>query len=108
MDILFSAGAPGITHAVTATASTAAALPAGGGNSIRVVNESADIAFIALGDSSVAATLPAAGETRTCTPVLPGGEIIMRRDPIKHTYISAICRATKTATLTVHVSEGGR
>lgn len=109
MNVLFSANAPGITVAVTATASTAAALPAGDGNTIRVVNESADIAFFAVGDSDVAATLPTTGAgTRTCTPVLPGEEAFMRLDPTKHTHISAICRATKTATLTVHVDVGGR
>lgn len=109
MNVLFSATAPGITHAVTATASTAVALPAGDGNTVRVVNESADIAFIALGGSSVAATLPTTGTgTRTCTPVLPGKEVFMRRSPQSDTHISAICRATKTATLTVHVDVGGR
>lgn len=109
MDLLFSAAAPGITVSVTDSASSAVALPAGSLNSVRVVNESADIAFFALGGSSVAATLPTTGAgTRTCTPVLPGEEVYMRRDPTAHTHISAICRATKTATLTVHVDVGGQ
>jgi hypothetical protein len=109
MNVLFSATAPGITVSVSATASSAAALPAGDGNTVRVVNESADIAFFALGDSDVEATLPTTGAgTRTCTPVLPGEEAFMRRNPATDTHISAICRAAKTATLTVHVDVGGR
>ncbi|WP_136420295.1 hypothetical protein [Herbaspirillum sp. ST 5-3] len=109
MNVLFSATAPGITVAATDSALSAVALPAGDGNSVRIVNESADIAFVALGASTVAATLPTTGVgARTCTPVLPGTEVIMRRDPAKHTHISTICRSTKTATLTVHVDVGGR
>lgn len=109
MCALFSATAPGITVAATDAALTAVALPAGTGNSIRIINESADIAFVALGASTVAATLPTTGAgVRTCTPCLPGEETILRRDPATHTHISTICRSTKSATLTVHVDVGGR
>lgn len=109
MQTLFAASSPCITVAATASALAAVALPASGGNAIRVVNESADITFFALGSSTIAATLPTAGAgTRTCTPVLPGQEVIMRRDPVSELFISTICRSTKTATLTVQVGEGGK
>ena len=110
MQTLFSVSAPGISISATDSASAAVALPAGSANSIRVTNESlTDAAFVAVGTSTVTATLPAAGVgTRTCMCVLPGDDIIMRIDPVKENFISAICRATKTATLSVYESEGGK
>lgn len=108
MDTLFNASAPGITVAATASALTAVALPAGSGNAIRIVNESADIAFVALGASTVAATLPTSTAARTCTPVPANSDIIMRRDTVSELFISTICRATKTATLTVQIGDGGK
>lgn len=109
MQTLFAASSPCKTVAATDAALTAVALPASDGNSIRVVNESTDIAFFAVGASTVLATLPTTGAgTRTCTPVLPGQEVIMRRNPISEIFISTICRSTKTATLTVQVGEGGK
>ena len=108
MQTLFSAKSPGISVAATDAALSAVALPAGSGNTIRVVNESADIAFIAIGSSAVAATLPTTGAgTITSAAVQPLREIYMRRDPTSDTHISTICRSTKTATLSVYVGDGG-
>ena len=106
MDILFNATAPAVTAPSTAVASSALALPAGGGNSIRVTNEGPNILFLALGDSSVAATLPTTGAgTRTSTPI-PVGISILRRDP-KDTHFSVINRAAGTSVATIQIGEGG-
>ena len=108
----FSATALGITVAATSSALTAVALPVGAdttnsGNSIRIVNEGPNICFIALGATNVAATLPTTGTgVTTCTPVLSGSDIILTRSPLVDRYISTICRAGGTATLTVQVGEG--
>lgn len=105
MDTLFGATAPAVSLATTAAASAAAVLPLGGGNSIRITNEGPNILFLALGSSTVVATLPIATETRTCTPI-PIGSFILRRDP-KHTHFSAINRAAGTSVATIQISEGG-
>lgn len=107
MNILFSDRAPGITVAATAAALSAVALPLSDGNSIRIVNEGPNIVFVALGASDVAATLPTTGAgARTCTPVLSGSDVVLRRDPMVDKFISTICRAAGTATLTVHIDVG--
>ena len=108
----FSATALGITVAATSSALTAVALPVGvdvltGGSSVRVVNEGPNICFIALGASNVAATLPTTGAgVTTCTPVLPGTDVVLTRSPLVDRFISTICRASQTATLTVRVGRG--
>ena len=108
----FSATALGITVAATSSALTAVAVPVGSditnsGNSIRIVNEGPNICFIALGTSAVLATLPTTGAgVTTCTPVLAGEDIILTRSPLVDRFISTICRAAGTATLTVQVGEG--
>ncbi len=107
MNVLFSDRAPGISVAATAVALSAVALPLSDGNSIRIVNEGPNIVFVALGASDVAATLPTTGVgTRTCTAVLSGTDITLRRDPLVDKYISTICRAAGTGTLSVYVGEG--
>lgn len=108
----FSATALCITVAATSSALTAVALPVGAdvttaGNSIRIVNEGPNICFVALGASNVAATLPTTGVgVTTCTPILAGEDIILSRSPLVDRFISTICRAAGTATLTVQVGEG--
>lgn len=107
MQPLFSARAPGISVSATAAALSAVALPLGSGNSIRIVNEGPNHVFIALGASSVAATLPTTGAgTNTCTCVLAGSDVTLRREPSTDGYISTICRAAGTATLSVYIGEG--
>lgn len=103
----FSAASPGITVAATASALTAVALPTGSGNKVRIVNEGPNICFVALGGASVAATLPTTGAgVTTCDAVLAGEDIILSRSTLAHTFISTICRASGTATLSVYVGEG--
>ncbi len=107
MQTLFSVKSPGITVAATDAALSAVALPLSSGNTVRIVNESADVAFVALGATGVAATLPTTGAgVGTCSAVLPGKEVYLRRDPTKDLFISTICRSTKTATLSVYVGDG--
>jgi hypothetical protein len=97
---------PGITVAATATVLTAVELP-GNGSVIRIVNEGPNIVFVALGGPTVAATLPGSGDgTITSTAVLAGSDVVFSRDTTTETYISTICRASGTATLTVMTGEG--
>jgi len=90
---------------VTATASTSAALP-NLGNSLRVVNEGPNTAFISVGTGEQTATLPNATATRTSTPVLAGSDIVLTIPASAVQNISAICRAGGTATLDCEVGEG--
>ena len=100
----FSAQAKGITVSVTDAASTAANLPAIG-NSVRIVNESADIAFVSITTAGTAAALPTGTAAAVCTPVRAASEVVLSIDGMTQQKISAICRSTKTATLTVHVCD---
>ncbi len=112
--ILFEADALGIGITATATALTAVALPAGDGNSLRLVNEGPNNFFYALGltSASTTATLPPAASTtadtsiRTCGCVLAGSDITLRIDPTKHRFFSTICRAGLTATGMIYRSTG--
>lgn len=100
----FSAQAKTLPISVTSTASTSATLP-GHGNSVRIVNEGPNIAFISIGLGSQTATLPNATVTATSTPVAVGDCVLGIPDDVL-LQISAICRAAQTATLSVQVSEG--
>ena len=103
----FSCSSPAITVAATAAALTAVALPLSKGNVTRIVNEGPNIVFIALGALAVLATLPTTGNgTGTSTPVLVGEDVVFSRNPDVELYISTICRAAGTATLTVQCGEG--
>lgn len=91
------------------TASTAIALPAIG-NRLRVVSEGAYVAFISVGTGSVSAALPgttSGSATVTSTAILPGSDVIFSIPSDGLLSISAICRATQTATLDVSVATGG-
>lgn len=90
---------------VTASASTSTALP-GQGNTVRIVNEGPNIAFVSIGSGTQTATLPNATATATSTPVLPGTDISLTIPNDAVYNISAICRASGTATLDVQVGEG--
>lgn len=89
---------------VTTTASTSTALPCAG-TVLRLVNEGAQICFVAVGSGTQTATLPNATTTRTSTPILPGTDITLSIDPNATYNISAITRAS-TTTLHVIVGEG--
>jgi len=103
--IPFSAQAKTLPITVTASASVSAALP-GQGNSLRVVNEGPNVAFFSVGAGAQTATLPNATPTATSTPILPGEDasFTIPNDAVYN--ISAICRASGTATLDVQVGEG--
>jgi len=104
---LIYANAQAATYAATdASGSTRITLPVGC-PSIRIVNESADIAFIAVGDANVTATLPTSTFAKTCTAVLGGSDVIFSLPASGNPQsFAAICRSTKTATLTVQVGYG--
>lgn len=99
-----SAQAKTLPITVTSTASSSAALPAAG-NTLRIVNEGPNVAFISVGSGSQTATLPNATPTATSFPVVVGDtSFTIPNDQIYN--ISAICRSGQTATLDVNVTEG--
>lgn len=98
----FTSQSNAIAISATATASVAVAMP-GVGNSIRVVNEGPNIAFLSIG--SGLATVPTGTAALTCIPC-PVGDITLGIVSGAGQTISAICRATQTAVLTVQVGEG--
>ena len=100
----FSAQAKTLPISVTSSASTSTALP-GQGNSVRIVNEGPNVAFVSIGLGTQTATLPNASPTATSTPVAVGDCVLgIPQDAVYN--ISAICRAGQTATLSVQVGEG--
>lgn len=103
---LLLANSPAATYAATdASGATRLLLPRNC-PSIRVVNESADIAFFAV-DEAPTATLPGAAFTKTCTPVLGGSDVIFSLPASSNSLsFAAICRSAKTATLTVQTGYG--
>jgi hypothetical protein len=106
MMIPFSAQAKTLDISVTSTASTSIALPSMGG-SIRIVNEGPNYCFVSIGSGAQTATLPHASvPVATCTPV-PVGDITLSIPPTDTALnISAVCRASQTARLSVQVGEG--
>lgn len=104
MSDLFSAQAKSLPITVTSTASASAALPSSG-KTLRIVNEGPNVAFISVGSGAQVATLPNATPTATSVPVMPGDtSLSIPADAVYN--ISAVCRASQTATLVVQVSEG--
>jgi hypothetical protein len=101
----FSATSKTLPLAVTASASTSTALP-GQGNTVRIVNEGPNNAFVSIGSGTQTATLPNATPTATSTPVLAGSDITLTIPNDTIYNISAICRATGTALLDIQVGEG--
>lgn len=102
----FSAQSKTLKVSVTTSASTSGALPGVAGNSLRVVNEGPNTAFISIGTTSQTATVPATSSpVATCTPVLPGSDVVFTVPADAVQNISAIT-ATGTATLYVSVGEG--
>lgn len=103
---LFSAQANTIAVSATAVASTPVLLPFSA-NGVRIVNEGPNVAFIAITTASTNATLPgAAPGAVTCTPVLSGSDVTLGMSGGQANYISAICRASGTAALSVSTGEG--
>ena len=103
--IPFSAQAKTLPISVTASASASTALPALG-NTIRIVSEGPNVAFVSVGAGAQVATLPNATPTATSTPILPFEDVSFTIPNDQIYNISAICRAAGTATLDVQVGEG--
>lgn len=123
--IPISAQAKTLPISVTSTASASTALPSIG-NTIRIVNEGPNVAFVSIGTGAQTATLPNATPTATSTPILAGEDVAFTIPDVRNTSqvaatapavgsvfgtptplnISAICRAAGTALLDVQVSEG--
>lgn len=100
----FSAQAKSLPISVTATASTSAALPSSG-STLRCLNEGPNICFISVGSGAQTATLPNSTPTATSFPVVVGdSSFSIPSDAVYN--ISAICRASQTATLVVSVGSG--
>lgn len=107
----FRADQSSFSISVTSTASTGAAFgnaPAvnSDNTTVRIVNEGPNRAYIAVGSSTVAATVPSGTAASTATPILPGEDITVSVIP-GHTHISAICRSSETATLIVSGASDG-
>lgn len=103
----FQTNAPCITISASSTATAAVPLPlAGSGFQMRIVNEGPNVAFFATSPNGVVlATLPAAGTTTTCTAILSGEDATFTLSSTDK-FISAICRSTQTAVLSVYVGVG--
>ena len=101
----FNAQSKAISISATSTASSSVALPASGAV-VRLVNEGPNIAFVSIGSGTQTATLPSGTAAATCTPVLPNSDISLSIPADAVQNISAICRASSTAVLTVQVGEG--
>lgn len=102
--IPFGAQAPGYSIAVTTTASSSQALPSIG-NTVRLVNEGPNHAYVAIGTGPQTATVPAAGAAATCMEVMAGTDITLTIPSSALQNISAITK-TGTAMLNVYVGEG--
>lgn len=103
---LFSAQAATIAISATATASTPVALPFSA-NGVRIVNEGPNVAFVAITPASTVATLPGASSAQTCTPVLAGADVTLAMaQGSSPNFISAVCRASGTAVLSVSTGDG--
>lgn len=100
----FNAQAKTIAISATSVASASVALP-DKGSALRIYNEGPNVAFISVGVGAQTATLPGATANATSTPVAVGDSTfsILVQDNMQ---ISAICRASQTATLSVQVGEG--
>ena len=101
----FSAQASAISASVTASASASTPLPAKG-NTLRVVNEGPNVAFLSIGAGAQTATVPSGSAAQTCMAVLASSDstFTIPNDAVYN--FSAICRAAQTAVLTIYVGEG--
>lgn len=104
MNQSFSAQAKTVSVAVTATASSSAALP-GRGNQVRLHNEGPNAAFISVGSGAQTATVPDGTAAATCTPV-PVGDMTLTIPSDAVYNFSLICRASQTAQVNIQVGEG--
>lgn len=100
----FTGQASCINVAVTTVASASVALP-GVGDTVRIVNEGPNNAYVAIGPNAQTATLPTTTAATTCTPVLANSDVSLSIPWVAGLQISAITR-TGTATLDIQVGTG--
>lgn len=102
----FSGQAKTLAISVTSTASTSAALPAQG-NTVRFVNEGPNNCYVSIGAGTQTATVPpTSSPVATCVPIVASTDISLTIPNDQVYNISAVCRASQTATLLVEVGEG--
>lgn len=90
----------------TATRGTLITNSQGGAAQVMVYNAGPNIAYVDLGDSTVAATVPTSAGTGSM-PVPPYFTTgIFTRDSINDTHVSAICESGETATVFISVGAG--
>ena len=91
---------------VTATSSTNIVLPTPDAGTIRLVNDSNNTVFVAIGIGDQTATLPTGTAVDTCTPILGKTSPILSIPRGQSMKIAAICKSAETSTLYVQVGEG--
>jgi hypothetical protein len=105
----FTANAPGIQLTATTTASASVALPflqGAPGDTLRIVNEGPNNAYIAVGRGAQTATVPGANQATTCTPVLAGSDVSFQISAAESDLQISAITATGTAVLDVQVGTG--
>ena len=102
---IFSGQSPVIAISVTSTASSSQLLPAIGG-SVRLVNEGPNNCYVSIGPAPQTAVIPSATPLASCIPVMVGEDVSLGIATNGGNQISAVCRASGTATLLVSVAEG--
>ena len=88
----------------TTTASAFQALPSRG-ETIRIVNEGPNTAYIYVGLGAIVATVPTGTPASTCTPVLANSDVTFSLADVAGQQISAIT-GTGTAVLDIQVGNG--
>ena len=103
---LINASANTILVTATSTASGAVLLPAAG-LTLRVVNEGPSTAYIAIGGSTVAATVATGTKSTTATPILAGSDVCFSIAYYAgEKYVSVITDSGNSVRLWFQVSEG--
>ena len=102
---LFSAQSKVTTFNASAAAPVAVQL-SNSGNTLRVVNEGPNAAFICVGDTAATsvATLPSNGAVTSCF-VAANADVTFSIPNDSAKFVSAICRAAGTATLEFYAGE---
>lgn len=100
----FTAQSNTIRVSAATSASASVAMP-GRGESVRIVNEGPNTAYISIGVGAQTATVPSATPLPTATPVLAGSDTSFSVPDVAGLQISAIC-GTGTAVLEVQVGMG--
>ena len=89
------------------TASAAIAFGAGAGTTVKVYNSGSVPVFFAMGDSTVAATVPTSTAAKNCAFVPPTSTATFLRNPSTQTHIATIVAATPS-TVWIGTGEGGQ